>query len=136
LIGQPKYFSGGNLSMMQQHSLTHIQKSRQIAQQLIQQTQQSNLQYQQMLQNEQQNIQMINQMLQKEQMAVQTIQQSLQGHEIAMQRCQEVIAECNRLEQELTGQMGYTGVQPQPFANPAFQTSHLQGYQNSPYRQQ
>ncbi|MEH7107981.1 hypothetical protein [Bacillus sp. JJ1764] len=119
-----------------QHSLTHLQRSRQIAQQLIQQTQQSNHQYQQMLQNEQQNIQMINQMLQREQMAVQTIQQSLQGHEIAIQRCNEVIAECNRLEQELSGQIGFGGIQPQHFVNPGVQTTHYQGFQNSSFRPQ
>lgn len=119
-----------------QHSISHIQKSRQIAQQLIQQTQQSNHQYQQMLQNEQQNIQMINQMLQREQLAVQTIQQSLQGHELAIQRCQEVIGECNRLEQELSGQVGFSGLQSQHFMNPSFQTSNFQGFQNTPYRQQ
>ncbi|WP_042355685.1 hypothetical protein [Bacillus rubiinfantis] len=118
-----------------QHSLTHLQKSRQIAQQMIQQTQQSNQQYQRMLQNEQQNIQMLNQLVQREQMAVQTIQQSLQGHEIAMQRCQEVIAECNRLEQELSGQVGYTGMQQQQFFNSGYRPSQYQGTQTSSFRQ-
>ncbi|MGG1399728.1 hypothetical protein ABE288_18210 [Bacillus salipaludis] len=117
-----------------QHSITHINHCRQLAQQLIQQTQQSNHQYQQMMQNEQQNVQQLEQMLQKERMAVQTIQQSLQGHELAIQRCQEVIAQCNQLERELSSQIN-TGFQPQTFVNPSYQTQQFQSYQNTPFHQ-
>jgi hypothetical protein len=117
-----------------QHTVTHVNNCRQTAQQLIQQTQQSNHQYQQMLQNEQQNLQMLDQMVQRERMAVQTIQQSLQGHEIAMQRCQEIIGECNRIEQELSGQVGMLGFQS---VNPSFQTPMFQSnLQSGQYRQQ
>jgi GR25 family glycosyltransferase involved in LPS biosynthesis len=118
-----------------QHSITHINQCRQLAQQLIQQTQQANHQYQQMLQNEQQNTQMLEQMMQKERMAVQTIQQSLQGHELAMQRCQEVIAQCNQMERELSAQVGVQ-TQTQTYMNPAFQQSQpFQNYQNQGFRQ-
>ncbi|WP_074433107.1 hypothetical protein [Neobacillus dielmonensis] len=118
--------------MQTQHSITHINQCRQMAQALINQTQQSNRVYQQMQKNEQQNVQMLEQMLQKERIAVQTIQQSLQGHEMAIQRCQEVIAQCNQLERELSGQMGMAGYQGQTFGNPAFQ---YQNYQNQSFRQ-
>jgi hypothetical protein len=118
-----------------QHSITHINQCRQLAQQLIQQTQQSNHQYQQMLQNEQQNTQMLEQMMQKERMAVQTIQQSLQGHELAIQKCQEVIAQCNQMERELSGQMGTVGFQNQTYMNPAFQAQPFQNYPNPSFRQ-
>ena len=114
-----------------QHSITHINQCRQITQQLIQQTQLGSQQYQQMLQNEQQNVHMLEQMLQKERLAVQTIQQSLQGHEMAIQRCQDVIAQCNQLERELSGQMGTFGYQNVPHVNPAFQTQTFQQYQPS-----
>ncbi|MEH7177101.1 hypothetical protein [Neobacillus vireti] len=117
------------------HSITHVQQCRQLAQQLIQQTQMANHQYQQMLQNEQQNAQVLEQMIQKERLAVQTIQQSLQGHELAIQRCQEVIAQCNQLERELSGQVGSVGFQPQTFVNPALQTQQFQNYQNPAFRQ-
>jgi multidrug resistance efflux pump len=117
------------------HSITHVQHCRQLAQQLIQQTQMANHQYQQMLQNEQQNAQVLEQMIQKERMAVQTIQQSLQGHELAIQRCQEVIAQCNQLERELSGQVGSVGFQPQTFVNPNFQSQPYQNYQNQTFRQ-
>ena len=112
-----------------QHSITHVNQCRQVAQSLIQQTQAANQQYQQMLQNEQQNVHMLEQMLQKERLAVQTIQQSLQGHEMAIQRCQDVIAQCNQLERELSGQMGTLGYQNVPHVNPAFQTQTFQQYQ-------
>jgi hypothetical protein len=118
-----------------QHSLTHVQQCRQLAQQLIQQTQMANRQYEQMLQNEQHNAQVLEQMVQKERLAVQTIQQSLQGHELAIQRCQEVIAQCNQLEKELSGQTGSVGFQPQTFVNPAFQTQPYQNFQNQTFRQ-
>jgi multidrug resistance efflux pump len=118
-----------------QHSITHINQCRNLAQQLIQQTQQANHQYQQMLQNEQQNAQVLEQMIQKERMAVQTIQQSLQGHELAIQRCQEVIAQCNQLERELTGQMGSVQFQPQTFVNPSYQAQPFQNYQNPTFNQ-
>lgn len=117
-----------------QHAITHLNQCRQLAQQLIQQTQQSNFQYQQMLQNEQRNVQTLEQMLQKEKMAVQTIQQSLQGHEIAMQRCQEVIAQCNQLERELSGQMPTNSFQAQSFGTPAYQPQSFQNMQNSVLR--
>src|SRR3954465_8871338 len=120
--------------MNTQHSITHIHQCRQLAQQLIQQTQQANHQYQQMLQNEQQNTQMLEQMMQKERMAVQTIQQSLQGHELAIQRCQEVIAQCNQLERELAGQMGTFGYQPVTNVQPAFQTQTFQQNQSHSFR--
>lgn len=120
-----------------QHSLTHIQQARQLAQQLIQQTQMANQQYQQMLQNEQHNAQVLEQMVQKERLAVQTIQQSLQGHELAIQRCQEVIAQCNQLERELTGQQvqGTNGFQHQTFVNPEFQSTPVQSFQSQTFRQ-
>jgi len=121
--------------MNTQHSVTHINQCRQLAQQLIQQTQQANHQYQQMLQNEQQNTQMLEQMMQKERMAVQTIQQSLQGHELAIQRCQEVIAQCNQMERELSGQAGSVGFQTQTYMNPVFQAQPFQNYQNPSFRQ-
>lgn len=126
----------GDLCMQPvQNSISYVNHCRQIAQQLIQQTQQSNQQYQQMLQNEQQNIQILDQVMQKERMSVQVIQQSLRGHEMAMQRCQEVINECNRLEQEISGQMT-TGFQQGMMGNTAFQSPMYQsGYQNQ-YRQQ
>ncbi|MFP7296186.1 hypothetical protein [Neobacillus niacini] len=117
-----------------QHSITHINQCRNLAQQLIQQTQQASHQYQQMLQNEQQNAQVLEQMIQKERMAVQTIQQSLQGHELAIQRCQEVIAQCNQLERELSAQMSSVGFQGQTFVNPSFQTQQFQNYQNPTFR--
>lgn len=101
------------LIMNTMHSIVHINNARQNEQQLIQQTQQANQMYKQMMQNEQQNVQMLEQMLQRERMAVQTIQQSLQGHELAIQRCQDVIAQCNQMERELSGQMGTVGL----FAN-------------------
>jgi chromosome segregation ATPase len=118
-----------------QHSITHINQCRQLAQQLIQQTQQGNHLYQQMLQSEQQNVQMLEQILQKERMGIQSIQQSLQGHELAIQRCQEVIAQCNQMERELSGQMGTTGYQPQTFMNPAFQNQQFQQQPNLTFRQ-
>jgi hypothetical protein len=133
----PLQYRGNTHMQTGQHSVTHINQCRQLAQQLIQQTQQSNHQYQQMLQNEQQNVQMVEQMLQKERLAVQTIQQSLQGHEVAIQRCQDVIAQCNLLERELSGQMGTQGLQTQTFGIPTFQYQpQFQNYQNSSYRQQ
>src|SRR3954464_5445615 len=116
------------------HSITHVQHCRQLAQQLIQQTQMANQQYQQMLQNEQQNAQVLEQMIQKERMAVQTIQQSLQGHELAIQRCQEVIAQCNQLERELAGQMGTFGYQTVTHVQPAFQTQTFQQNQTPSFR--
>ncbi|MCM3689806.1 hypothetical protein [Neobacillus niacini] len=118
-----------------QHSLTHVQQCRQLAQQLIQQTQMANRQYEQMLQNEQHNAQVLEQMVQKERLAVQTIQQSLQGHELAIQRCQEVIAQCNQLERELSGQTGSAGFQHQTFVNPGFQTQGYQNFRNPSFRQ-
>lgn len=118
-----------------QHSITHIQQCRQLAQQLIQQTQMANQQYQQMLQNEQHNAQVLEQMIQKERLAVQTIQQSLHGHELAIQRCQEVIAQCNQLERELSGQTGSVEFQHQTFVNPAFQSQPMQSFQNQTFRQ-
>lgn len=81
-----------------------INQCRQVTQQLIQQTQQASNMYRQMLNKEQQNITMLEQMVQRERQAVQTIQQSLQGHDLAIQRCQEVIAMCNQLEQQLASQ--------------------------------
>jgi hypothetical protein len=118
-----------------QHSITHIQQCRQLAQQLIQQTQMANQQYQQMLQNEKQNAQVLEQMIQKERMAVQTIQQSLQGHEMAIQRCQEVINQCSQLERELSGHTSSVGFQHQTFVNPAFQSQPMQSFQNQTFRQ-
>jgi hypothetical protein len=74
-------------------------------------------------------------MVQKERLAVQTIQQSLQGHELAIQRCQEVIAQCNQLEQELSGQTGSAGYQHQKLVNPGYQTQGYQNFQNPSFRQ-
>ena len=112
------------------HSIVHINNARQNAQQLIQQTQQANQMYKQMMQNEQQNVQMLEQMLQRERMAVQTIQQSLQGHELAIQRCQDVIAQCNQMERELSSQMGTVGFQGQTFVNHT-QTQPFHNYQGT-----
>ncbi|MGJ7921100.1 hypothetical protein [Neobacillus sp. LXY-4] len=102
-----------------QHSTMHINQCRQMAQQLIQQTQQANQMYKQMLQQEQQNAQMLEQIIQRERHAVQTIQQSLQGHDMAIQRCQELIGICNQLEHELSGQAS-VGVQSFANTNPSF----------------
>lgn len=116
-------------------SVSSINSCRQAAQQIIQQTQQSNHQYQQLLQNEQQNVQMLDQLMQRERMTVQTIQHSLQGHEMAIQRCQEVIAECNRIEQSLSSQIPSTGYQQQTYVTPAYQSTMFHGNTTSQYRQ-
>jgi hypothetical protein len=113
------------------HSIVHINNARQNAQQLIQQTQQANQMYKQMMQNEQQNVQMLEQMLQREQMAVQTIQQSLQGHELAIQRCQDVIAQCNQMERELSGQMRTVGFQGQTVVNQTGQGQPFRNFQGT-----
>ncbi|MDZ5471615.1 hypothetical protein SM124_07620 [Bacillus sp. 31A1R] len=89
-----------------------INECRQLAQQLINQTEQGNQQYRQMLQQEQQNAQMLEQLVQRERQAAQYLQQSLQNHHIAIQRCQEVINLCNQMEQQMSTQMGISSYQP------------------------
>ncbi|MFD1739050.1 hypothetical protein ACFSCX_21305 [Bacillus salitolerans] len=86
-----------------QHGVQQVNHTRQIAQQLLHQTQQGSQQYRMMLQQEQQNIQMLEQILQREKQAAQLIQQSLNDHDLAIQRCQEVVNICNQMQQDLVG---------------------------------
>ena len=108
------------MQTMQQHTSMHINQCRQMAQQLIQQTQQGNQIYNHMLQQEQQNAQMLEQLVKRERQTAQYIQQNMQSHENAIQKCEELIAVCNQMERELTGQaIPETAIQ-QPFTNQSF----------------
>ena len=95
-----------------QHGFQQVNLTRQIAQQLIQQTQQGNQQYRMMLQQEQQNIQMLEQMLQREKQAVQVIEQSLHNHDLAISRCQDLVNICNQLQQDLANNTSYSFQSP------------------------
>lgn len=88
------------------NGIQQINECRQLAQQLIAQTQQGSQQYRQMLQQEQQNAQMLEQLVQRERVAVQNIQRSLEQHDLAIRKCQDVINVCNQLQQGISGQMG------------------------------
>lgn len=125
----------GNNLHTTQFSTSAINQCRQIAQQLIHQTQQSNQMYKQMLQQEQQNAQMLEQLMHREHQAVQVIQQSLQGHEIAIQRCQELLAACNQMEQSQSVQSAFTTGFQQANPNPAFHVPTYQSQQSTQFRQ-
>jgi paraquat-inducible protein B len=120
--------------------IQQINECRQLAQQLINQTQQGSQQYHQMLQQEQQNAQMLEQLVQRERLAAQNIQRSLEQHDLAIRKCQEVINVCNQLQQAISGQLGIHQTFSQP--NPGFHTNTLhpsvmnQGIQQTGFYQQ
>lgn len=96
----------GSLMNTMTNGIQQINECRQLAQQLITQTQQGSQQYRQMLQQEQQNAQMLEQLVQRERLAVQNLQRSLEQHDLAIRKCQEVINVCNQIQQGISGQMG------------------------------
>lgn len=87
------------------HVSSTLNQCRQMAQQILQQTQQSSAQYQHMLQQEMQNAQWLEQLAQRERQAVQIIQQALQGHQTVVQQLQGITQMCSQLDAEIRSAM-------------------------------
>lgn len=117
---------------MYTNQIQQVNQTRQIAQQLINQTQQGNQQYRLMIQQEQQNIQMLEQILHREKQTVQLLEQSLRNHDLAINRCQEIVNIWNQTQNEFipTNTIGTFGGQS-VFRQSAYNQNQLQSQYNS-----
>ncbi|WP_062349949.1 hypothetical protein [Bacillus kwashiorkori] len=85
-----------------QSTFEQLNQTRQIASQLLHETQQGSMQYRAIINQEKQNVQMLNQVIQNEKQAIIGLEQALQKQELAAKRCQDIINYCNQLQHQLT----------------------------------